>query len=120
MAVSADGRPPVFGFGLFLTADTLLIFLSYLPPTSTMASASQPPKRREGLLSTLDVVIQASTLAKDTCGIPPAQAVFGSVSVLLTLIRVRFPPLCGELLAHVNLGHHGERPGLYRPRAVFR
>jgi hypothetical protein len=56
-----------------------------------MALASQRPKGRDGVLSTLDVVIQTLNLAKDACGIPPAQAVFGSVSALLTMIRVRFP-----------------------------
>ena len=47
-------------------------------------------KRRENALSLLDGAIKALDLAKDVCGIPPAQAVFGSVSVLLTMIRVRF------------------------------
>ena len=57
-----------------------------------MASTSQQPKkRRDRVLPTLDLVIQTMNLAKDTCGIPPAQVVFGSVSVLLTMIRVRFP-----------------------------
>ena len=56
-----------------------------------MTSTSQPPNGRDGLLSTLDVVIQALSLAKDSCGIPPAQVVFGSVTILLTMIRVRFP-----------------------------
>jgi hypothetical protein len=56
-----------------------------------MASAPQQPKGRVGLLSTLDFVIQASSLAKDSCGIPPVQAVFGAVSALLTMIRVRLP-----------------------------
>jgi hypothetical protein len=57
-----------------------------------MASTSQPPKGRDGLLSTLDVFIQVLTTAKDTCGIPPAQIAFGSASALLTMIRVHFHP----------------------------
>ena len=56
-----------------------------------MASTSQRPKGRDGVLSTLDVIIQTLTLAKDTCGIPPAQATFGSAVTLLTMIRVRLP-----------------------------
>ena len=56
-----------------------------------MASTSQRPKGRDGALSTLDVIIQTLTLAKDTCGIPPAQVAFGSAVVLLAMIRVRLP-----------------------------
>ena len=51
---------------------------------------SKRQKRRSNALSLLDVAINTLNLAKDVCGIPPAQAVFGSVSILLTMIRVRF------------------------------
>ena len=69
---------------------------------------SQPAKGRDGVISTLNVFIQALNIAKDACGIPPAQAAFGSAGVLLTMIRVRFPFLCeDELLTRVNLGHNG-------------
>jgi hypothetical protein len=54
---------------------------------------SQRPKGRVGTLSALEVSIQAFSLAKDSCGIPPAQAVFGSAVVLLTMIKVVFPAL---------------------------
>jgi hypothetical protein len=60
-----------------------------LPRVSTMATKSHQPKGHDSALSTLDVIIQALTLAKDTCGIPPAQAAFGSAGILLTMIRVR-------------------------------
>ena len=63
-----------------------------------MASMSQQPKGPDGVLSTLDLFIQALNFAKDTCGIPPAQAAFGSVSAVLTMIRVRFSPLCEDNL----------------------
>ena len=67
-----------------------------------MASRSQSPKGRDGALSTLDVLIQVLGLAKDTCGIPPAQIALGSAVVLLTMIRVRFPLLREDgLLTHV-------------------
>ena len=60
-----------------------------------MASPSQRPKGRDGVISTLDLVIQGLTLAKDTCGFPPAQAALGAAGVLLTMIRVRsLPPWC--------------------------
>ena len=71
-----------------------------------MASSLQP-KGRDGVLSTLDVFIQCLNLAKDTCGIPPAQIAFGSASVLLTMIRVCSPLCTTELLTHVSLGHDG-------------
>jgi len=47
--------------------------------------------RRDGVLSTLNVAIEAMNLAKEISSITPAKAVFGSVSVLLTMIRVRSP-----------------------------
>ena len=61
------------------------------------AKGSKQQKRQENALSLLDVAIEALNLAKDICGIPPAQAVFGSVSILLTMIRVRFPPPSDDL-----------------------
>jgi hypothetical protein len=49
-----------------------------------MKADSQRPKERE---ADLNAAIQALNLAK-TSSIPPAKAVFGSVAVLLTTIRV--------------------------------
>jgi len=46
-------------------------------------------KRRDDALSSLNVAIEAMTLAKEVSSITPAKAVFGSVSTLLTMIRVR-------------------------------
>jgi hypothetical protein len=78
-----------------------------------MASASQQQKGHDRVLPTLDVFIQALSIAKDTCGIPPAQVAFGSAGVLLAMIRARFPYLCENgLPAHVSLGHDGQRSGL--------
>ena len=53
-------------------------------------ASSQQQKGRDGVLTTLDLSIQALNIAKDACGIPPAQVALGSASVLLTMIRVRF------------------------------
>jgi hypothetical protein len=61
-------------------------------------ASSQQQKGRDGVLSTLDVSIQALNLAKDSCGIPPAQIAFGSASVLLTMIRVCFLLPCEDIL----------------------
>jgi hypothetical protein len=63
-----------------------------------MSSTSQQPEGRDAVLPTLDVFIQVLGIAKDTCGIPPAQIAFGSATALLTMIRVRFPPLCEDKL----------------------
>jgi hypothetical protein len=65
-------------------------------------ASSQHPKGRDGVLTSLDLLIQALNIAKDACGIPPAQIAFSSASVLLTMIRVRLSLLCDEqLLAYV-------------------
>jgi hypothetical protein len=77
-----------------------------------MASTPQQPKDR--ILPTLDVFIQVLNIAKDSCGIPPAQVAFGSASVLLTTIRARFllPYNEDELLTRFSLGHDGQRSRL--------
>jgi hypothetical protein len=73
-----------------------------------MASTSQRPNDR--ILPTLDVFIQVLSVAKDTCGIPPAQVAFASASILLTMIRVRSHLLLREddILTRVPLGHDGQ------------
>ena len=55
-----------------------------------MASTPRLQTGRDCDPPTLDVFIQAVIIAKDTCGIPPAQVAFGSASILLTMIRARF------------------------------
>jgi len=45
-------------------------------------------KRREIILSSLDVAIETLNLAKEIASVTPAGAVFGSVSVMLTMIKV--------------------------------
>jgi hypothetical protein len=50
-------------------------------------------KRRDIVLSSLNVAIEASNLAKEFCGITPAKPVFGSFSVILTMIRVNLSTL---------------------------
>jgi hypothetical protein len=53
-------------------------------------TSSQQPKGRDAVLTSLDLFIQTLIIAKDACGIPPAQVAFGSATVLLTMIRVHF------------------------------
>ena len=50
------------------------------------------PKRQDGVLSSLNVAIEALNLTKEVLSITPAKAVCGSVSVILVTIRVRIPP----------------------------
>jgi len=57
-----------------------------------MAGKSQQPKERETAMSALNMVIESLNLAKEISSVTPAKAVFGSVSVILTMIRVRFLP----------------------------
>ena len=86
-----------------------------------MASTSQRQDGRDAVLPTLDVFIQVLNIAKDACGILPAQVAFGSASALLAMIRVHSPLLRkDELLTDVYLGHDGQRSGIRRPWAGLR
>jgi len=59
-------------------------------------------------MSTLNAAIGALDPAKIS-SFPPAKAVFGSVTVLLTFIRVCFMLSCNDLLhVHAQLGLGGE------------
>ena len=53
-----------------------------------MEAKSQRPKGRDGTISALNVAIETLNLAKEVSSITPAKAVFGSVSVILTMIKV--------------------------------
>ena len=57
-----------------------------------MVKNSSQTKGRNRAFSTLEVLIKILALAKDACGIPPAQAAFASVGTLLTIIRVYVSP----------------------------
>ena len=54
-----------------------------------MATESQQPKKQEGVISSLNVAIDIVNLAKEASSVTPATVAFGSVSILLTMIRVR-------------------------------
>jgi hypothetical protein len=104
-AAQRHDRPSELGIGFLL--------FSHPPPVSTMAS-SQQPKGRDGVLPALDVLIQALNIAKDACGIPPAQIALSSASALLTMIRVP-PPCSAKMIFRLTiLGHDGQRSGLRR------
>ena len=67
-----------------------------------MAAKPQPPKGRDGTLSSLNIAIEAMNLAKEVSSITPAKAVFGSVSILLAMVRVCFHVSYDRVL-HVHL-----------------
>jgi len=58
-----------------------------------MAGRPKGPKEQEGAISALDAAMEALNLAKEISTIAPAKAVFGSVSVVLVMIRVSFLPI---------------------------
>ena len=73
-----------------------------------MTDKSKRPKGRDGVLSSLDVAIDDLNLAKEVSSITPANAVFGSVVILLTMIRVSFLLFYDEMLqAHAQPGLDG-------------
>jgi len=96
-----DGRSSLFYWGSHPCSQPLP-HIVFLQPRSLwiMNTKPQQPKERGGTLSSLNVAIQTLNLAKEISSVTPAKAVFGSVSVLLTMIRVRFLPAirCSEFI----------------------
>ena len=85
-----------------------------------MTDKSQQQKDQDGVISTLNVAIDGLNIAKEIASVTPAKAVFGSVAVLLTMIRVSRLLSCGKILKiHTSPGHDGQRSGLCRSRAVL-
>ena len=67
-----------------------------------MDAKSHQSKRRDATISSLNAAIEGVNLAKDSLGMTPAKAAFGSVGVILTTIRVGILPVGGSrLLANV-------------------
>lgn len=59
-----------------------------------MNPKSKQSKRQDDVLSSLNVIIEGLNLAGNLSAITPAKAVFGTVSVILTMIRVSSLLLC--------------------------
>ena len=59
-----------------------------------MDPGAQRQERRDNVLSSLNAAIETLNLAKEISSITPAKAVFGPVSVILTMIRVGFLLRC--------------------------
>ena len=53
-----------------------------------MASQSQQPKKQDGVPLSLDIAISIVNIGKEASSMTPVPAVFGSVAILLTTIRV--------------------------------
>jgi hypothetical protein len=84
-----------------------------------MEPSDQRRKRRDVVISSLNVAIEASNLAKEFCSITPAKPVFGSFSVILTMIKVNsFLRCVGRLEAdRERTGIDDQRSRLRRPWA---
>ena len=69
-----------------------------------MSTTPQRPKGRDRTLSSLNIAIEALNLAKEAASVTPAKVVFGSVSILLTMIRVSSPLSAIEcsVLTHIQ------------------
>ena len=55
-----------------------------------MKAEFQRLKERKGAISALNAAIEALDRAKEVLSVTPAKDVFGSVSIILALIRVSF------------------------------
>lgn len=55
-----------------------------------MDEKTQRPKRRDGAISSLNVASDVMSIAKEALSMAPAKAAFGSVGIILTMIRVSF------------------------------
>ena len=81
----------------------------------------QPSKGRDGTLSSLNIAIEVMNLAKEVSTITPAKAVFGSVSILLTMVKVR-SLVFHDRMSHVHVwtGLDGQQIGLCRAQPSLR
>jgi len=71
-----------------------------------MATKPQRPKHRDVALSSLNAAVETLNLVKESASVTPAKAIFGTVSVVLTMIRVSFPLVCIERLEdETDIGH---------------
>ena len=79
------------------------------PQLSPISTMTDDPQRQEGVLSLLNVAIRALEFAREVSDITLAAAVFGSASILLTMIRVSFSPFHeGISQAHTRPGHYDQ------------
>lgn len=83
-----------------------------------MVLVSQPLRGRDDAFASLDLAIGSLNLWKDICNVPPVQAVFGSVSILLSLVRdtmvneqeyIDLGLFCAEICKVIDRGLDGRR-----------
>ena len=74
------------------------------------------PQRQKGqgkVISALNMAIGGLNIAKEATSTTPVNPVFGSVALLLTMIRVSPLPSPGEMSHfYTQPGHDGQRTGL--------
>ena len=58
------------------------------PRISLMENKSQQPKGKDGVISTLNGLIEVLNIAKEIASNTPAKAAFGSVVIILTMVKV--------------------------------
>lgn len=93
------------------------MYTIFLHPPFASAIISKPkrPKARGGAPSSLNTAINGLNLAKEVSSITPAEAVFASAGILITMIRVTFL-LFGHVTFRIHMqplaGHNGQRKGL--------
>ena len=66
-----------------------------------MDSRSWQQRRRDTALSSLNLAIETTNIANGTLCMTPANAALGSVTVILTMIRVGFLLVSGRLFANI-------------------
>ena len=99
-AQGVNDRPSVWG----CAQPARHTVISKLPRPSTMDTNSKRQKRRDNVLSLLNVAIEATNLAKEASNGTPAQAIFGPINIILTMVKVRF-----SSFRHSTLGSHVSR-----------
>ena len=90
-----------------------------LPRVLIMDSTAPRSKRQADVLSLLNVAIETMNLGKEKLNMSPATATFGSVSVILTMIRVGSSRMSVDC-SLMYTGFDDQREGLRRSRANLR
>jgi hypothetical protein len=115
-ASSQNGRSSLSGFGVFTAHHAAFS----RPPLVVTMDPKPQSKWRGNVLSTINVTIEGLNLAKELSGPTPAKAVFGTVSALLTMIKVSLPFRDYEPLVNVHPGVDDQPTGLCRTLLVLR
>ena len=85
------------------------------------AESHQPEGPEDPTKALISAISETTDLADKVSCIPPAKIIFGSVTALLTLIRVCFLLLCYDLLqVHTQPELNGQRIGLCRAWVILR